>query len=41
LTKILNNSEYVEAEDTWSNLVQLLDESDGSGWKVLETLVLA
>jgi len=33
--------EYVEAEDIWSNLVQLLDESDGSGWKVLETLVLA
>ena len=33
--------EYVEAEDLWSNLVELLDENDGSGWKVLETLVLA
>ena len=33
--------EYVEAEDTWSNLAQLLDESDGSGWKALETLVPA
>lgn len=33
--------EYVEAEDIWSNLVQLLDENNGAGWKVLETLVLA
>lgn len=33
--------EYVEAEDIWSNLVELLDDDDGSGWKVLETLVLA
>jgi len=33
--------EYVEAEDIWSNLVELLDENDGAGWKVLETLVLA
>lgn len=33
--------EYVEAEDVWSNLVELLDEKDGAGWKVLETLLLA
>jgi serine/threonine protein kinase len=33
--------EYVEAEEIWSNLVELLDENDGAGWKVLETLVLA
>ena len=33
--------EYVEAEDIWSKLVALLDENDGAGWKVLETLVLA
>jgi serine/threonine protein kinase len=33
--------EYVNAEDIWSNLVALLDENDRSGWKVLETLVLA
>jgi hypothetical protein len=33
--------EYVEAEEVWSNLVELLDENDGAGWKVLETLFLA
>ena len=33
--------EYVEAEDVWSNLVDLLDENDGAGWKVLEALLLA
>lgn len=33
--------EYVEADEIWSNLVALLDENDASGWKVLETLVLA
>jgi len=33
--------ECVEAEDAWSNLAQLLDENDGSGWKALETLVPA
>ena len=31
--------EYLEAEDAWSNVVQLLDEKDG--WTVLETLLLA
>lgn len=46
LTDIFNKDfaefrEYVEAEDIWSNLVGLLDENDGAGWKVLETLVLA
>jgi len=30
-----------EAEDAWSNLAQLLDENDGSGWEALETLVPA
>ncbi|GAX21533.1 hypothetical protein FisN_6Hh423 [Fistulifera solaris] len=33
--------EYVEAEDIWTDLVQLLDENDRAGWKVLETLMLA
>jgi len=33
--------EYVEAEDVWSRLVELLDEQDGAGWVVLETLFKA
>jgi serine/threonine protein kinase len=33
--------EYVEAEEVWSNLVDLLDENDGAGWTVLETLFQA
>ena len=33
--------EYVEAEEVWNELVELLDENDGAGWKVLETLFLA
>lgn len=33
--------EYVEAEDVWSELVDLLDANDSAGWKVLETLFLA
>lgn len=33
--------EYVEAEEMWSSLVALLDDKDGAGWKVLETLLLA
>jgi serine/threonine protein kinase len=33
--------EYVEAEEVWSNLVELLDENDGAGWTVLETLFKA
>jgi serine/threonine protein kinase len=33
--------EYVEAEDVWRNLVELLDEKDGAGWTVLETLFTA
>jgi serine/threonine protein kinase len=33
--------EFVLEEDIWSNLVALLDDNDQSGWKVLETLVLA
>jgi serine/threonine protein kinase len=33
--------EFVLEEDIWSSLVALLDENDRSGWKVLETLVLA
>jgi serine/threonine protein kinase len=33
--------EYVEADEIWSKLVALLDENDASGWRVLETLVLA
>lgn len=33
--------DYVEAEEVWSNLVDLLDENDGAGWSVLETLFKA
>ena len=33
--------DYVEAEDIWRNLVELLDEKDGSGWTVLEILFTA
>jgi hypothetical protein len=33
--------EYVEAEEVWSSLVDLLDENAGAGWSVLETLFLA
>ncbi|KAL3913104.1 MAG: hypothetical protein SGILL_006623 [Bacillariaceae sp.] len=33
--------EYVEAEDVWRNLVELLDEKEGAGWTVLETLFTA
>lgn len=33
--------EYVEAEEVWSNLVELLDEDDGAGWTVLEALFKA
>jgi len=46
LTEIFNQDfkafrEYVEAEDVWSKLVELLDEQDGAGWDVLETLFKA
>jgi hypothetical protein len=33
--------EYVEAEEIWSKVVELLDEKNGAGWTVLETLLLA
>ena len=33
--------EYVEAEEIWTDLVRLLDDQGGAGWKVLETLLLA
>lgn len=33
--------EYVEAEEVWGNLVELLDEDDSAGWKMLETLFKA
>lgn len=33
--------EYVEAEDVWTKVVELLDEKEGAGWTVLETLLLA
>lgn len=33
--------EYVEAEEVWTKLVQLLDENDGAGWRVLDTLFKA
>lgn len=33
--------DYVEAEEIWGKLVGLLDQEDGAGWKLLETLFLA
>jgi hypothetical protein len=33
--------EYVEEEDAWGPLVELLDRNNGAGWTVLETLMLA
>jgi len=33
--------EYVEAEEVWNSLVDYLDENDGAGWTVLETLFKA
>ena len=33
--------EYVENEEIWSNLVVLLDEDDGAGWNVLDSLMNA
>ena len=33
--------DYVEAEDIWSNVVELLDDKDGAGWEFLGALLLA
>jgi len=33
--------EYCEAEDIWTNVVSLLDENDGEGWRVLEQMCFA
>jgi hypothetical protein len=33
--------DYVEAEEIWTNVVELLDQKEGAGWTVLETLLLA
>lgn len=33
--------EYCEAEDVWSNVVDLLDENDGAGWELLSSLCFA
>jgi hypothetical protein len=33
--------EYVQEDDCWNNLVELLDENEGAGWNVLETLFSA
>ena len=33
--------EYLEADNVWTNLVKLLDEKDGAGWTVLESLFKA
>jgi hypothetical protein len=33
--------DYVEAEEIWTKLVELLDQKEGAGWTVLETLLLA
>jgi hypothetical protein len=33
--------DYVEAEECWTNVVALLDDKNGAGWTVLETLICA
>lgn len=33
--------DYVEAEDVWSKLVEMLDDNNGAGWNLLKTLLLA
>jgi hypothetical protein len=33
--------DYVEAEEIWTKVVELLDQKEGAGWTVLETLLLA
>jgi serine/threonine protein kinase len=33
--------DYVEAEEIWTKVVELLDQKDKAGWTVLETLLLA
>jgi serine/threonine protein kinase len=33
--------DYVEAEDIWTKLVELLDEKEGAGWTILEALFTA
>jgi hypothetical protein len=33
--------DYVEAEEIWTKVVELLDDKNGAGWTVLETLLLA
>mmetsp|Transcript_49408 Transcript_49408/g.119855 ORF Transcript_49408/g.119855 Transcript_49408/m.119855 type:complete len:252 (-) Transcript_49408:56-811(-) len=30
--------EYIKEEEVWDSLVELLDDNDGAGWTVLETL---
>ena len=33
--------DYCEAEDIWSNVVNLLDENEGAGWRLLEQMCFA
>lgn len=33
--------EYCEAEDIWTGVVELLNENDAAGWKVLENMCFA
>lgn len=33
--------DYCEAEDVWTNVVRLLDEDDGAGWRFLEQMIFA
>lgn len=33
--------DYVEAEEVWSNVVELLDDNENAGWEFLESLLFA
>lgn len=33
--------DYVEAEEVWSNVVEVLDDNDNAGWEFLESLLFA
>jgi hypothetical protein len=32
---------YVEAEEVWSNVIELLDDNENAGWEFLESLLFA
>lgn len=38
---MLEFQEYCEAEEIWSSVVTLLNENNGAGWSVLESMCFA